>query len=304
VNLARPAVASPALGDTAAMPAFTLRSKLFVPASRPDRFAKALAAGADAVAFDLEDAVAADQHAAALAALAAGLREMAVTTQPLLIVRTRWSAGEALATELAALPLHRLAMINLPKVEQADQVSDAARRLEALAHAQAAKAPGLLLTIETPRGLRLAHELACAHPRVAGLQLGLSDLLGGAGIARDDAAAAHQVMLGLRLAAAEAGCFALDSAYTELSDETGLAAQAQRARRLGYAGKSCIHPAQVAVVNAAFEASAEEVDAARRLLRAADQAGAAGQGAFRFEGRMVDAAHVRAALALLARQGG
>jgi citrate lyase subunit beta/citryl-CoA lyase len=279
-----------------------MRSKLFVPASRPELFAKALAGDADAIAFDLEDSVPPAHKAAARQALADWL---ASHPDPgpgrCLMVRSNAPGTADFAADLAALPLAALSLLNLPKVDAPEQVQRVARQLADAETAQGLTTPlPLLVNIETPRALRRAAELAAAHPRVVGLQLGLADLFEPAGIDRGDATAVHAVMLAVRLAAAEAGVYALDSAFTDLADADGLRAECRMARRLGYAGKSCIHPQQVAVVNAAFAPDPAAVAAARRIVDAADAAAARGHGAVVVDGRMVDTPHVQRARALLA----
>jgi citrate lyase subunit beta/citryl-CoA lyase len=173
--------------------------------------------------------------------------------------------------------------------------------LEAAERANGVSQPvGLLLNIETPRALRLAAALAAAHPRVQGLQLGLGDLFEPLDIARDDAAARHQVMLQLRLAAGEAGLYAMDGAHPDVADTSGFEAEARMARALGFLGKSCIHPSQVALANVAFQPTAAEIARAQRTLAGARAAEADGLGAVLVDGRMVDAPFVRRAQLTLA----
>lgn len=280
-----------------------MRSKLFVPASRPELFAKALAGEADAIAFDLEDAVPPAHKAQARRCLADWL---AARPDPgpgrCLMVRCNPPGSADFAADLAALPLAALSLVNLPKVETVEQLQLAAQQLAAVEADQGLqRALPLLVNIETPRALRRAADLAGAHPRVVGLQLGLADLFEPAGIDRRDNAAVHAVMLAVRLAAAEAGAYVLDSAFTDLSDPAGLQVEAQMARRLGYRGKTCIHPGQVDLVNRVFEIDAGQLAQAQRLVLAADEAASRGHGALVVDGRMVDAPHVQRARALLAR---
>ncbi|MET0654254.1 MAG: aldolase/citrate lyase family protein, partial [Pseudoxanthomonas sp.] len=189
----------------------------------------------------------------------------------------------------------------LPKVESADDIHAAVAVLERAERANGIDRPiRLLATIETPRGLRLAASIAGAHPRVAGLQLGLADLFEPFGIDRRDPANVHATLYAMRMAAAEAGVFAWDAAFADLEDADGFLAEASMARRLGYLGKSCIHPKQVALANQAFQPDAHEIDAARRIVAAARQAGAQGRGAFVVDGRMVDLPFLKRAEALLA----
>jgi len=159
---------------------------------------------------------------------------------------------------------------------------------------------GLLVNIETPRALADAAQIAGAHPRVAGLQLGLGDLFEPHGIDRRDARNVHAAMFALRMAAAQAGVLAMDGAYAALDDDAGYREEAHMARRLGFIGKSCIHPRQVVLANAAFAASDAELAQARRIVEAAQAAHAQSRGAFVVDGRMIDLPFLKRAQALLA----
>ncbi len=273
-----------------------MRSKLFVPAIRPELFAKAMASAADAVSFDLEDAVPPQRKAEGRAQLSAFLREVRASGKTV-IVRINAPGTLEFEADLAALAGLPIELINLPKVESPDIVRDAAERI---ARDWPTATPRLLLNIESARGLRLAAELASAHPCVAGLQLGLGDLFERDAIHRNEGANVHAALFALRMAAAEAGVFAYDSAWGDIEDEAGFRAEATMARRLGYLGKSCIHPRQVEAANAIFSPSDEEIVAARRIVAAAAVAGAQGQGAFLVDGRMIDAPYLRRAQAIVA----
>jgi citrate lyase subunit beta / citryl-CoA lyase len=200
-----------------------------------------------------------------------------------------------------------VALVNLPKVQRPAEVAAAARALERAEVANGIQRPiRLLLNVETPQALRDAAALAAAHPRVAGLQLGLGDLFEPLGIARRENTAVQQAMFMLRLAAGSAGVFAYDSAYADIADTDGYRAEAALARRLGFLGKSCIHPSQVPLANQAFMPGADEIERARRIVAAAADAAAQGSGAFVVDGRMVDRPFVdsaRATLALARRLG-
>ena len=206
-----------------------------------------------------------------------------------------------LSADLAAIARAGVGLVNLPKVESAQDVLAAVAMLEQAEAANGLSQPlRLLANIETPRGLRRAAEIASAHPRVAGLQLGLADLFEPFGIDRRDPVTVHATLYAVRMAAAEAGVFAWDAAFADLADAEGFRAEAEMARRLGYVGKSCIHPKQVALANAAFMPDANEIAAARRIVAAARDAGDAGRGAFVVDGRMVDLPFLKRAQALLA----
>ncbi|HJR72144.1 MAG TPA: CoA ester lyase [Luteimonas sp.] len=279
-----------------------MRSKLFVPGSRPELFAKALAGDADALSFDLEDAVAMAGKAGARAAVAEFVGSDAVrNAAKAVIVRVNAPGTLEFEDDLAAVAREGVALLNLPKIESADALQAAVVLIE---HAENKNGVGrpirLLVNIETPKALANAASIAAAHPRVAGLQLGLGDLFGPYGIDRNDSANVHAAMFAVKMAAAQAGVFALDGAYPDLEDAQGFSAEAGMARRLGFAGKSCIHPRQVAWANAAFAPSEEALAAARRIVAAAEQATAQGSGVCVVDGRMIDLPYLKQALALLA----
>ncbi len=289
-----------------------MRSKLFVPGSRPEFFAKALASDADALSFDLEDAVTEARKPEARQALADLFASPAlVQTTKTLIVRVNGASTSHFAPDLAAVVRPGLHLINLPKPASADEVREVARALELCERGngfrEGVDAPvRLLINIETPRALRIAYQLAAAHPRVAGLQLGLGDLFEPLGIARRDVAAVHQAMLAVRLAAGEAGVFAFDTVFADVADQDFFIAEAQRSRQLGFLGKSCIHPSQIALANAVFKPSAAEIAHALKVVAAAGDAASREVGAYLVDGQMVDApfvARARVILDLAARLG-
>lgn len=278
-----------------------MRSKLFVPGARPELFDKALASAADALSFDLEDSVPEAGKQAARAAIASFLaRADVLASNKLLIVRSNATDSPHFAADLAAMAVPGLWLLNIPKVESAAQVRQVVVALERAEAANGVNRPiGLLLNIETPRGLRLAAELAGAHPRVAGLQLGLGDLFAPNGIARTPANV-HAVLFAVKMAATEAGVFACDGAWPDVTDAEGFRTEAMLAQQLGYIGKSCIHPRQVGQANTIFSVAEAELDEARRIVAAAQAASDLGRGAFLFEGRMIDVPYLRRAEALLA----
>jgi citrate lyase beta subunit len=286
--------------NPSAFPMF-MRSKLFVPGSRPEFFAKALAGPADAISIDLEDAVLEERKAEARATVAAFLDGATRTDGKSIIVRVNDPSTVHYQADIAAVALARLDVVNIPKVEDGDTVREAAALLARLERERGIDRPiGLLLNIESPRGLRRATEIAAADPRIVGLQVGFGDLFEPLGIDRKDVVAVHQVLLAVRFAAGEAGVDAWDGAYANVADLPGFQAEAERARRLGFAGKSCIHPSQVATANAAFSPNDLEVGFATRVLAAWADAEARGLGALTFEGHMIDKPFVVRARAVLA----
>ncbi|GAA0684422.1 CoA ester lyase [Dyella marensis] len=279
-----------------------MRSKLFVPGGRPELFAKALAGEADALSFDLEDSVTPDLKGAARSAVAAFLATEAVRQSPkLMIVRTNAPSTPYFSDDVEAVVGDGVTLINLPKIESAEEVRAA---VDMIARVEAARGwqrrTRLLVNIETPRALARAASIAGAHPRVAGLQLGLADMFEPYGIERRDLANVQSVLFAMRMAAAQADVFALDGAFADVANSDGYRAEAALARRLGYLGKSCIHPRQVVLANEAFGVSEAEIESARRIVEAAREPGNQGRGAFMVDGKMVDLPFLKRAQALLA----
>ena len=276
-----------------------MRSKLFVPGARPDFFEKALQGEADALSFDLEDSVASDGKTAARARLAAFLGSDAIrASAKTIIVRVNPCGSEHFAADLAALADAHFHLVNLPKVEDAAMLQTAAEQVTRIR-----PTARLLVNIETARGLARAGAIAAAHPHVAGLQVGLNDLFEPLRIDRGDPANVRAVLWQVRMAAAEAALFAYDGAWPRLDDADGFRCEAEMARGLGFLGKSCIHPRQVAIANGVFDRQ-DDVAEARRIVAAARSAAAAGKGAFLLDGRMIDAPAIARAEAVLAGTGG
>lgn len=247
-----------------------VRSYLFVPGDRPERFDKALAAGADAVILDLEDAVAPAKKNEARAAIRQWLRAERRVLLRINADTTSWYPADL---EVARAP--GIAGILLSKA----QTIDAA--LQALCK-QTDKV--LLPQIETAQGFENVRALA-STPGVQRLLFGTLDFQVDLGIGGEGAELDYfrsGLVLASRLAGIEPP---VDGPSTALDDAERIGAETQRARRLGFGAKLCIHPKQVAPVNAAFQPSKQELDWARRVLDAAARANGA---AVALDGRMVD----------------
>ncbi len=276
---------------------FSMRSKLFVPGIRPELFSKALASAADAISFDLEDAVPESGKDKARSEVGQFLRSTeALRSDKLIIVRVNPVGSPHFAADLRALEGSAAGMVNLPKPRGA---ADVLAALEAMDAAGLAGDTALLANIETPGALRRAAEIAAAHPRVAGLQLGLGDLFEPAGIDRRTPANVHAAMFLLALAAAESGVFCCDGAFPDIKDADGFRAEASMARALGFIGKSCIHPSQIAAANEIFQPDPSQLDQARRIVAAADAAILLGHAAFMVDGQMIDPPFLQRARRLL-----
>jgi len=284
-----------------------MRSKLFVPGSRPEIFEKAVGSAADALSFDLEDAVAQEKKAEARTHVASFLQRPTGLTGKIIIVRVNEISSQMFKADVEAIVRPGVNIINLPKVESSDDVS---RSVEAIA--QAEKKLGLraqiklLANIETPKGLRRAAEIACSNPRVIGLQIGFKDLLSRWGIDSRASRPQQFVRLQVRLAAAEAGIPAYDGAFTDIKQPDAFRAEAENARCMGFAGKTCIHPSQIPIANEVFAPRAEEIVYAEKVLAAAQDAADRSEGVFTLDGQMIDEpiiARARSVVALAAKLG-
>jgi citrate lyase subunit beta / citryl-CoA lyase len=245
----------------------TPRSYLFVPADRPERFGKALASGADAVIVDLEDAVAPHAKDAARASLEAWLARSEGRVVVLInSVDTPWFIDD-----LRVCRSPNVAAVMLPKAERVQELA----RIE---HNR------LLPLIETAAGMDALREIADA-PNVKRLMFGSIDFqldLGIDGEGEELLMFRSQIVLISRLARLESP---VDGVSTAIDDAAQLEADVQRARRLGFGAKLCIHPKQVEIVNRGFSPSATELEWAQRVLDAAASACGA---AVAVDGKMVD----------------
>jgi (3S)-malyl-CoA thioesterase len=264
------------------------RSALYIPGSKDRALDKARGLFVDVILFDLEDAVTPDAKVAARDTLAAALAAGGYGTR-LRIVRingldTPWGAADAAAVAAMACDA-----VLLPKVNTTADVD-----------ALAAMVPDLPIwaMMETPQGILNAASIA-AHPRIAGFVLGTNDL------AKDlNSRGRAALMVALQmclLAARAAGIVALDGVYNAFKDEEGLRDECTQGRDMGFDGKTLIHPAQVAIANAVFGPTADEIDLARRQIAAFEAAQAQGQGVAVVDGRIVENLHIVTAQATLAK---
>lgn len=293
---------NPAVGENARF----MRSKLFVPGSRPELFEKAWRSPADAVSFDLEDAVAATAKAQARKNVVDALDTRPLDRAKTVIVRINPFDSESFEADLEAVVRPGLDVLNLPKVDGPNIVRTVARRLgEHELRRNLRRRVGLLVNIETPGGLRRAAEIAASSDRVVGLQLGFGDLLSPLGIERT-LDSLTPVRLAVRLAAGEASVCAYDGAFVDISDLTGFRAEAEAARAMGFSGKTCVHPNQVPIANSVFFPREAEIETARQAVAKADEMDARGVGAFTlndvlFDGPLI--ARAREIVRLAAERG-
>ncbi|ODU27912.1 MULTISPECIES: HpcH/HpaI aldolase/citrate lyase family protein [Sphingopyxis] len=277
-----------------------LRSLLFVPGDRPERFAKAAASGADAIILDLEDSVSPANKEAARAAVAdylAGEREV------ITLVRVNPLDGHMTAADVAAIAAARPDAIMLPKAEGAPAIAQLDTILRSESPAGTSLPPILPIATETPAAIFTLGSYREVGARLIGLTWGAEDLPAAIGAATSreadgDYTDPYRVARVLTLFAAHgAGVAAIDTVFPAIDDGDGLAAYAARARRDGFTGMMAIHPAQVAPINAAFTPSADEVARAQAIVDAF--AANPGAGVLQLDGKMVDAPHLKQARHIL-----
>ena len=272
-----------------------LRSLLFAPAVRPDFLAKLPASGADGVVIDCEDATPPGAKAEGRAnarSLAPGLADRG----PQVFVRINAVASPWFLDDVNEGLTPGLAGVVIPKLDRLTQ-------LEAVEHALDSAGLhelGVLAGIETALGVADAREVL-SHGRVTSAYFGAEDFIADMGGVRTAAnAEVSYARSRVALAGRLAGVPTLDQVVTDFRNDAVFRAEADAARALGFRGKLCIHPSQVAIANAAFVPSAEEIDHAMRLIEAYERASENGVAAIEFEGQMVDEPLARRARQVLA----
>jgi citrate lyase subunit beta/citryl-CoA lyase len=272
------------------------RSVLYMPAANERALEKAKTIAADAIIFDLEDAVAPDAkpdaRARAVAAVQSGEygnRELTIRCNGL---DTEWGADD-IAAAGAASP----SAVVIPKVDTVEQVDAVSAQLDA---AGASADTMIWPMIETPTAMFNVRSIA-AHPRVAVLVMGTNDLA--KELRSPIVDGRHPLVPHLAtalLAAREAGKVILDGVYNDVKNLDGFAAECQQGMEMGFDGKTLIHPSQVDPANDVWAPSADEIEHAERVIAAFDEAVAAGKGVVTVDGRMVENLHVDNARRVLA----
>jgi citrate lyase subunit beta/citryl-CoA lyase len=277
-----------------------LRSWMFVPGNRQRMIEKSLGVAVDAIMMDIEDGVAPAEKDSARQQIAACLDQVAARMKtekqlrtPARYVRINAVGHDRSRDDLAMVVRAGLEGLVVPKVETPDQIKSVAQVLDRR-ESEVGLARGsvrLLCALESPKGLFNAYAIATASPRVIGLLFGAEDFsrelslpLRREGEARDLIYARSSLVT----AAACAHVQSVDGVWPDLQDTEGLKVFALQSRRLGFSGMSLIHPAQIEIVNGAFTPTADEIDYARRVLKAFDEARARGEGAVAFGGQLLD----------------
>ena len=292
------------------------RSMLYVPASRPNMFEKAAASEADAVCIDLEDAVAADEKAASRAHARRAFKELDFGRK---LKAFRMNGidtpfGYRDLIEVVEEIGDRIDVVMMPKAHLPQDVRFVCMLLTQIEQAKGFERQiGLEVQIESAKGFMYLREISEASPRLQALIFGPGDYsatmqMPVANIGEMDdndqiypGHRWHAVMHAVVAAARARGLRAVDGPYAGYKDTAGLEKAARIARVMGFDGKQCIHPSQIAVVNRIFSPSAEEIAHAKSVVEAYDEGAKAGRGAIGKDGKMIDYANIRMARALLSK---
>ena len=293
------------------------RSMLFVPASRPDMIEKATRSAADAICLDLEDAVAPESKAASRAHIVQALQTLDFGG------RVRMVRVNALDTEFAYRDVievveragAQIDLIMLPKVQSPQDLHFLDTLLTQIEmHMGLPHRIGIEAQIESASGFLWAREIAQSSPRLEALIFGPGDYAASMQMPLTDIGALdehdalypghrwHAVMHTIVAAARANGLRCMDGPYANFRNDAGLTEVAKIAKALGFDGKQCIHPAQLATVNTIFAPAPAEVERAQAVVNAYTQATAAGKGAISLDGKMIDAANLRMAQAVLTQE--
>lgn len=269
------------------------RSWMFVPGHRSRMVDKALGLNADTIMLDIEDGVAPSEKDTARRLIAEALGRDRLPQSPARFVRINAIGHARMDADLEAVLRPGLDGLVLPKVETREEVL----KIEAILDERESKLkmrPGavrLLIAIESPRGLLNAPAIAGCSPRVAGLMFGAEDFGRELGLATKREGEARDMIYArsaVVVAAASAQVQAVDGVWVDLNDTEGLWSFARQSRRLGFSGMSLIHPSQVDPVNSVFSPTREEVEYARQVVKAYEEAVARGDGSISFGGQLID----------------
>ena len=267
------------------------RSVLYIPAANARAMDKARTLAADAIIFDLEDAVAPAEKPAARGLLAEALQADYGGRARIVRINgldTEWGRDDAIAFASGA------DAVLIPKVSRPADLDRVAELVP--------QTP-LWAMMETAEGMLNAQAIA-AHPRLQGMVMGTNDLAKELGSRFRPDRLAMLTGLGLCLLAARAhGRVIVDGVFNAFKDDEGLRAECEQGRDMGFDGKTLIHPAQLAIANQVFAPSEEEIDLARRQIQAFDEAQAQGKGVAVVDGRIVENLHVETARKTLAKAG-
>jgi citrate lyase subunit beta/citryl-CoA lyase len=269
------------------------RSWMFVPGHRQKMIDKALAINADAIMLDIEDGVAPNEKDTARKLIGAALGRERAPKSPVRFVRVNAIGHERMDADLEAVLRPGIDGLVLPKVETPEEVLKVESVLKAREPGRkiARGSVRLLVAIESPRGLLNAPAIAAASSRVVGLMFGAEDYGREMGLPTKREGEAQDMLYArsaMAVAAASAHVQAIDGVWVDLKDTNGLNGFARQSRRLGFSGMSLIHPSQIDPINAVFSPTPEEIEYAKQVVQAFEEANARGDGSVAFGGQLID----------------
>ena len=280
------------------------RSLIFVPGNSTRFVEKAKTLAADIICFDLEDSVPENEKDAARRIVAETLlARRQEYSGGHVYVRTNSPGSGLVPDDLKAVLQKGIDGIVVPKVNDAYEVFENKKHIVMLEKERKTDKIALMPSIETARGVVNAYLIASADERIKALIFGVFDFLYDMRLDYDehDPLGYSYVRAKIPVDARAAGVHAIDAIWQKIDDIDGLIRDATMARRLGYSGKSIIHPSQIEPVHKVFRPSKNEVEWAKKVVQALGQAmkKGTGRGAIRLEGKMIDAVHYKQAKAIL-----
>lgn len=277
------------------------RSWMFVPGNKERFLQKAPVSGADGLLFDLEDGVLPAEKAAARPMVAAALK---MKTDSLRYVRVNALSTPWLLDDLDAIVVPELQGICLTKVNSADEIAEVSAVLSFLEHKRGIVrgTVRILAAVESARGLINAPSIASAGPRVSGIIFGAEDYALDLGLGARREKEAAELLHGRAAivgAATAAGIWSVDGVYPNLDDPDALVEDTKQARRLGFTAKSTFNPRQIETINGIFSSQPDEIEYARKVRAAFQEAEARGDASVAVGGQLVDKPILLRALAIL-----
>ncbi|MGI0019198.1 MAG: HpcH/HpaI aldolase/citrate lyase family protein [Nitrososphaera sp.] len=282
------------------------RTLIFVPSASARFVQKAKTLAADVVCLDLEDSVPANEKEVARKTIAGALVQRQEYRGPL-YVRTNSPESGLIGADLKAAVQKGIDGIVVPKVNDANEVLEIKNMLASLERERGTGRIAIMPSIETARGVVNAYSIASADERVNALVFGVFDFMHDMRMDYDESDGSGYAYARAKVPvdARAAGVGALDAIWQKVDDIDGLVRDATAAKRLGYSGKSIIHPGQIEPVHGVFLPSKSEVEWAKKVVAALGEAmeKGSGRGAVKLEGRMIDAVHYKQAKAILDASG-
>ena len=278
-----------------------LRSLLFVPGNQARMLERASGLKPDAFIPDMEDSVPIDEKANAREVTSSYLAKLASGGVPV-IPRVNSLDTGLLDDDLAAVVSEHIFGVSVGKIETPDDIALISSKLEALERNAGIEAGSVRLVpwIETAMAIVHLYEICGASPRIVGVAFGAEDFTNDMGIERTESEAeTFFARNSIAVAARAADVLALDTPYFGFRDPDGLRENATTAKQYGFKGKFAIHPAQIDIINETFSPSAAEIEHARRVVEAFEEAASRGRGSTSLDGKVVDVPVVKRAQAVL-----